>query len=73
MCEEWRQVPGNLRYGTESENLLMAVEAGTHNMIRKTHCPQGHEYTPENTYVTSVNSRMCRRCQKERHRLVSLS
>lgn len=26
-----------------------------------THCPQGHEYTPENTYVKN-GSRNCRKC-----------
>lgn len=31
----------------------------------KTHCPQGHEYTEENTYVSKRGSRTCRTCQKE--------
>lgn len=31
---------------------------------RKTHCPQGHEYTDRNTYVIpSTNGRMCRICK----------
>lgn len=33
----------------------------------KTHCPQGHEYTPENTYV-SYNHRACRTCKIARSR-----
>lgn len=37
-----------------------------------THCPKGHEYTPENTQVntlsTGYHSRQCRICQKERCR-----
>lgn len=29
---------------------------------RITHCPRGHEYSPENTYVTPRNQRQCRIC-----------
>jgi hypothetical protein len=32
---------------------------------RKTHCPQGHEYTPENTYVQPKGSRACRTCMAD--------
>lgn len=33
----------------------------------KTACPQGHEYTPENTYVIpSSGSRSCRACRRQR-------
>lgn len=33
--------------------------------LSKTHCPQGHEYTPENTYtVPGKNSRACRLCKR---------
>lgn len=33
----------------------------------KTHCPQGHEYTPENTYYYPTRSnRSCRACGKAR-------
>lgn len=31
----------------------------------KTHCPQGHEYSPENTRV-SAGSRFCRACDREK-------
>lgn len=37
----------------------------------KTHCPKGHEYTPENTYVNPKGWRLCRMCRrldKERRR-----
>lgn len=30
----------------------------------KTHCKQGHEYTEENTYVTSRGWRQCRACKR---------
>lgn len=33
----------------------------------KTHCPQGHEYTPDNTYQWK-RGRTCRACQAERSR-----
>jgi CxxC motif-containing protein len=29
---------------------------------KKTHCPRGHEYTPENTYIGKSGSRFCRAC-----------
>ena len=47
--------------GTHSENRLDAVEAGTHNNARKTHCPQGHPYDDANTrwYGTT---RLCKEC-----------
>ncbi len=39
----------NLAWGTRSENNRDAVAHGTHWQTQKTHCPQNHEYTPENT------------------------
>lgn len=29
---------------------------------QKTHCPQGHEYTPENVVITNTGARRCRKC-----------
>lgn len=37
-----------------------------HRNLHKTHCPQGHEYTAENTYV-SRNKRHCKTCAATRH------
>ena len=31
---------------------------------RKTHCPRGHEYTPENTRISKRNERTCRACMR---------
>lgn len=31
----------------------------------KTHCPQGHEYTPENTYTYPKGGRSCRACRRD--------
>lgn len=33
----------------------------------KTHCPSGHEYTPENTYHKK-NERACLECRRKEHR-----
>jgi len=30
----------------------------------KTHCPQGHKYSKENTYITPIGSRKCRSCHR---------
>lgn len=37
--------------------------------VDRTHCPQGHEYTPENTYVYKRGNsfmRHCRQCSFDR-------
>ena len=58
---------GNLAWGTRRENMLDRVKNGIHNNTRKTHCPQDHEYTEENTmWVNSGRSRACRICKSVR-------
>ncbi len=34
----------------------------------RTHCPQGHEFTPDNTLVFADGARRCRRCKSARKR-----
>ena len=58
----------NLRWGTSSENTLDSVRHGTHANARKTHCKRGHEFTPENTYVSTNGGRRCRPCRRLRQR-----
>lgn len=54
----------NLAWGTHSENSIDQVIHGTHRNVRKTHCPRGHEFTPENTYIQPSNGgRICRQCR----------
>lgn len=53
--------PAHMKPVTRQENL----DRGIHPNTAKTHCPQGHEYTPENTYTHS-GKRSCIICQKKR-------
>lgn len=55
--------PENLRWGNQSENLLDAVAHGTHAESKKTHCPQNHEYTEENTAIYERGGRQCKACR----------
>lgn len=55
----------NLAYGTRSENRQDCLNHGTDFNATKTHCPSGHEYTPENTYVRPQGWRICRTCRDE--------
>ncbi len=54
----------NLKYGTYSENAYDKTTHGTNRNAAKTHCVNGHEYTPENTAqnTNGPDSRMCRTC-----------
>ena len=53
--------PGHLEPVTFRENLARAVSA-------RTHCKNGHPWTPENTYTTENRPRACRRCTLEGQR-----
>lgn len=54
----------NLRWDTPSANEYDKVRNGRSVQANKTHCPQGHEYTPENTYIRPNGNRSCRVCRK---------
>jgi len=58
----------NLRYDTQSSNLLDAVRQGTHPLASATHCKRGHEFTPENTIHKNKRWRGCRECKREADR-----
>lgn len=58
--------PGHLEPVTSRENLLRGETLAAAN-TRKTHCPVGHPYDAENTYVHR-GSRTCKRCKIERQR-----
>lgn len=50
--------PAHLEPVTPKENMRRTPAAS------KTHCKQGHEFTPENTYVTEAGHRRCRACNR---------
>lgn len=60
---------GNLYWGSYTDNQNDSVVHGTHPQASKTHCPQGHEYTLENTRIyerkNGWTERLCRACQCE--------
>jgi len=58
----------NLVYGTHLENVRDMRRHGTNHNANKTHCPQGHEYSPANTLIGSDGLRRCRTCRRERQR-----
>lgn len=50
--------PDNFRWATraqQNDNRRNAI-------AMRTHCPRGHAYTPENTYISPTGSRACRPC-----------
>lgn len=53
--------PAHLEAVTPRVNTLRG-ETITAVNAAKTHCPQGHEYTPENTYMAADGKRSCRGC-----------
>jgi hypothetical protein len=56
----------NLKYGTPSENSYDKRQHGTDHNVQKTHCPAGHAYSPENTYIRPSGGRTCRACKRAR-------
>jgi hypothetical protein len=54
-------VPSNLRWDTQAENLRDTVRHGHHYWANRTRCIRDHEYTEANT-AWDGNARVCRRC-----------
>ena len=57
-------IAGNLRWDTRSANNLDTVRHGTNHWASRTHCPQGHAYSPENTRRWR-GGRYCRECIRD--------
>lgn len=59
--------PDHLFQGTMKDNMQDASKKGRIYCMKKTHCPQGHEFTPENTGLRSGKNgwRDCKQCKRE--------
>jgi HNH endonuclease len=63
LCRNSRCVnPHHLEPVTALENTARSELTAAYKNRAKTHCPQGHEYTPENVYINPAGSRVCRTC-----------
>lgn len=60
--------PGNIIYGTRSENEMDKVRHGTHNESRKTHCRNGHPLSGDNLLRNREGSKPTHRRCKQCHR-----
>ncbi len=58
--------PDHLYIGTISDNNIDAKGFVHKNQnMAKTRCSNGHEFTPENTYIHKNGSRRCKQCNKD--------
>ncbi len=63
--------PDHLFLGTASDNAWDCARKGRRPQSKRTHCPQGHEYSAENTYRSPRGHRGCRTCLRAKARQVS--
>lgn len=64
----------NLEWGVVIDNKRDTLRHGTHPQASKTHCPAGHPYDAENTYVYPDPTRPhrgCHACRRERARALA--
>lgn len=58
----------NLRYDTHVENQRDTIRLGRNGWANRTHCKNGHEFTPENTRIRinygKACGRTCRTCER---------
>ena len=67
--EETKAAGGNLFYGTHAQNMADMAEHGSCLITaRETHCPKGHEYTPENTRSRRRGGFACVQCTRDYQR-----
>lgn len=63
--------PTHLEPVTHLENVLRGDlhRVSALRYAEHTHCPEGHEYTKENTYADPSGNRRCRICKREKQRI----
>lgn len=59
----------HLRPLSRLEHWKVSPNNPTARLARKTHCWRGHEFTPENTYISPKGYRTCRACGRIKNRL----
>jgi len=68
-CTQKRCVnPSHLEAVTTQENIRRAPESASTLNAAKTHCVNGHEFTPDNIYTAPSGGRRCRICRVEKKR-----
>lgn len=62
--------PAHLRAVTTGENLRAPGSLCSEHQRVKTHCPRGHEYTPDNLLAAKLRrgQRNCKTCHRDRER-----
>lgn len=58
----------NLRWGTNSENMMDRIAHGNDINAAKTHCLSGHPFDERNTYIRPTGQRSCRACGRDAQR-----
>lgn len=67
--------PQHLFVAEHSDNMMDSINKGRHAETERTHCPRGHEFTPENTEIKPTGkrgkgyARGCRTCHRARLRI----
>lgn len=56
--------PDHLEPVTRGENVRRGIKG-----VLTTHCPQGHEYSHQNTHINKHGHRLCRTCNREKQRI----
>jgi len=60
--------PAHLEAVPSAVNVRRSPASTASRNAAKTHCPQGHPYTPENTYYSPRRGRTCKTCAITRYR-----